>query len=669
MGIGVEIRLLGPVSVRRDGAEIALPRSRKVRALLAFLALGGPVARSRLCDLLWDVPNDPRGELRWCLSKLRKLLDDDHRHRVVTPDPQRVGLDLADCVVDALEVDDAVRGGLAAASTERLAALCDSIGGDLLVGLDIDGNPEFAGWLAAQRQRCRSAHIALLRELSSRAPAGSEGSFRRLDAWLALAPFDPFAHQTMLASLLGCGRVRDAEGHLARTLRAFEHEGLDQSALREAWQVARAAAAASTVRHEGATSAEAPNEAAPARRRASVAIMPFVDVHPEQAGRSRVADGLTDDIITRLAKLRVLFVIARGSVYTLCERGIGAQEAARILNVEYVVSGSVRRLGGRVSIAVELAQAEDARIVWADEIEGIAEETLCVLDSIVNRIVAAIAEEIEASECNRAILKPPSSLDAWEAYHRGLWHMYKFNGPDNRDAAHFFRRALELDPTFARAYAGLSFTHFQNAFLDLTPDRERQIEHALETAARGLGADQRDPAAHWAMGRALWLHRDEKEAFASLERSVELSPNFALGHYTLGFVHSQSGDPRVAIEATTTSRQLSPFDPLQFAMLASRALAHVRLGEVEEAADWAVKATSRPNAHAHILAIAAECLLLANRRDEARGFVGRIRERVPSYSVEDFLRAFRFPKDTETQLRRCARQIGFDGDPGRRSVL
>jgi tetratricopeptide (TPR) repeat protein len=317
---------------------------------------------------------------------------------------------------------------------------------------------------------------------------------------------------------------------------------------------------------------------------------------------------------------------------------------------------------------VELAQAEDARIVWADEIEGIAEETLGVLDSIVDRIVAAIAEEIEAAECNRAILKPPSSLDAWESYHRGLWHMYKFNGPDNRDAAHFFQSALELDPTFARAYAGLSFTHFQNAFLDLTPDRERQIALALDTAARGLGADQRDPAAHWAMGRALWLHRDEKEAFAALERSIELSPNFALGHYTLGFVHCQMGDPRSAIDATTTSRQLSPFDPLQFAMLASRALAHVRLGEVEEAADWAVKATSRPNAHAHILAIAVECLLLANRRDEARGFVGRIRERVPSYSVEDFLRAFRFPKDTETQLRRCARQIGFDGDRGRRVV-
>ena len=220
--------------------------------------------------------------------------------------------------------------------------------------------------------------------------------------------------------------------------------------------------------------------------------MPFVDAAPGPAGR--VADGLTEDIITRLAKLRVLFVIARGTVYALRERGIGAEEAGRILNVEYVVSGSVRRQDGRISVVVELAETEGARIVWTDELEGVADDTFSVLDAIVDRIVAAIAEEIEAAECNRAILKPPSSLDAWEAYHRGLWHMYKFNGPDNRDAELFFRSAIRLDPTFARAYAGLSFTHFQNAFLDLTPDRERQIELAFEAAGRSVGADDRDPA-------------------------------------------------------------------------------------------------------------------------------------------------------------------------------
>src|SRR5262245_32284157 len=161
------------------------------------------------------------------------------------------------------------------------------------------------------------------------------------------------------------------------------------------------------------------------------------------------------------------------------------------------------------------------------------------------------------------------------------------------------------------------------------------------------------------MGRALWLRGEHCESLAELERSIELSPNFALGHYTLGFVHSQKGDPQAAIAATNYSRQLSPFDPLQFAMLASRALAHVRLDQRLQASEWAVKATARPNAHAHILAIAAGCLSLANRGAEARRFVARIRERLPAYTIEDFLRAFRFDPDTERLFRDGARRIDF----------
>jgi DNA-binding SARP family transcriptional activator/tetratricopeptide (TPR) repeat protein len=660
---GLHVRLLGPVGVSRGGAARALPSSRKLRALLAYLALEpAPVSRSRLCDLLWDVPNDPRGELRWYLSKLRNLLDDEDRSRVVASERDLIALDLSDCSVDALEIDTAVDAGIAAMTSDDLRALLQHFGGDLLEGVQIDGNPEFAGWLSARRQRYRNTHVAVLRELTARAPAGSEETFRHLEAWLHIAPFDQRAHEAMLAALLLGGCVHDAEEHIAATIRSFEHEQIDWSALRDAWQVLRATAAtpAARVQTASVTRLEAPPVPDASRqRRASIAVMPFADRTNGDAARDRIADGLSDDIITRLAKLRVLFVIARGTTYALRDRGIDAQQAGRLLNVEYVVTGSLRRQGDRVAVAVELAETQQARIVWTDVLEGVADDTFSVLDDVVDRIVAAIAEEIETAESRRALLKPPSSLDAWEAYHRGLWHMYKFNAPDNREAAQFFRGALDLDPTFSRAYAGLSFTHFQNAFLDLTPDREHQIDLAFESAGRSVDADDRDPAAHWAMGRALWLRGLKDESLTELGRSIELSPNFALGHYTLGFVQSQLGDPHAAIDATNYSRQLSPFDPLQFAMLASRALAHIRLGEMNEAAEFAVKATGRPNAHTHILAIAAASLVLAGRRDEARAFVARIRERVPSYDMESFLRAFRFERDTQQLFRRAARQIGF----------
>jgi DNA-binding SARP family transcriptional activator/TolB-like protein/Tfp pilus assembly protein PilF len=645
----VEIRLLGSTAVLRDGTIVPLPRSRKVRALLAYLALSPqPVTRSRLCDLFWDVPNDPRGELRWCLSKLRGLLDDDNHTRVVTND-DRVSLDFTRLCVDALETERAVRKGLDTATSEQLAELASMFTGDFLDGLDVDGSPALASWLSAQRVRFHTLHIDLLRALVER--AGPEAGFPHLQRWLEVSPLDTQAHVMFLEGLAKTGRVRDAESHLAMAIRTFEAESVDWSSLRDGWQAVRGASSARIEIAPVVPAVERP------RRRAKIAVLPLV----EATADARVANGVTEDIIMQLARLRVLFVIGRGSVFALAEKGVGAPEAARVLDVDYYVTGEVRRDAGSVALRIELIATADGTIVWTDELSTSVGDTLNALDGLVTRIVAAIAEEIEAEESRRAVLKSPSSLDAWEAYHRGLWHMYKFTGPDNREAEHLFRTALGLDPTFARAHAGLSFTHFQNAFLELTPDRARQIDLAFESANHSLGADDHDPAAHWAMGRALWLRGEHVEAVAELERSVELSPNFALGHYTLGFVNAQKGDPQSAIASANHSRQLSPFDPLQFAMLASRALAHVRLDQRAEAAEWAVRATARPNAHAHILAIAAGCLSLANRRAEAERYVARIRTRLPSYSIEDFLRAFQFNADIERLFREGARSIGFAG--------
>ncbi len=230
--------------------------------------------------------------------------------------------------------------------------------------------------------------------------------------------------------------------------------------------------------------------------------MPFVD---EAVANSHAhGSALAHDVITRLAQLRSLFVIAQGTVFALHDRRIGPEEAGRMLNVDYVVSGSVRRDAARLIVAVELAETRTARIVWAEEFRHAPDDAFVVLDEIGNRIVASIASEIETMERNRAILKAPNSLDAWEAHHRGLWHMYRFTKSDNERAVHFFEMAVRLDPTFARAHAGVSLARFQNAFQGWE-DRERETDLAYEAAGRSLMVDDRDPAAHWAMGRALWL--------------------------------------------------------------------------------------------------------------------------------------------------------------------
>jgi DNA-binding SARP family transcriptional activator len=656
------VRMLGRMTIRWDGRTLALPASRKVRALFAYLALAPlAVSRSQLCELLWDVPNDPRGELRWCLSKIRSIVDERDRRRVLTRE-DTIRLDLADCFVDAIEITRAAEEGIGTLAPERSRTLSMLFNGDFLEGLEIDRSPVFNGWLTAQRRRFRGCHAALLEHLVKSVP--SDEAFGYLEKWLQLAPFDRHVHEILLTALARDGRIREGEEHLAATARLFEDEGLDCAPIRDAWRSARAQgasppsarAAAPSLTAEPGSDRDDTVTAAP--RRASIAVMPFVDLSTATLARGGTADAIAHDVITRLAQLRSLFVIAQGTVFALHERRIGPEEAGRMLNVDYVVSGSVRRHGKRLTVTVELAETRTARIVWAEIFNHKLDDAFLVLDEIGNRIVASIASEIETIERNRAILKAPNSLDAWEAHHRGLWHMYRFSKPDNERAQHFFETAVHLDPTFARAYAGLSFTHFQNAFQGWTT-RESEIDRAYEAAGQSLMVDDRDPAAHWAMGRALWLRDRHDQSVIELEQAIDLSPNFALGHYTLAFVHSQAGDPHAAISSADHSRHLSPFDPLLFGMLGARAMALVRLGRFEEAADWGVKAAARPNAHSHILAIAAYSLALAGSLGEARGYAAAIHRTLPRYSVADFLGAFRFDPHGAALFRKGAKRIGM----------
>jgi tetratricopeptide (TPR) repeat protein len=217
--------------------------------------------------------------------------------------------------------------------------------------------------------------------------------------------------------------------------------------------------------------------------------------------------------------------------------------------------------------------------------------------------------------------------------------------------------AVRLDPTFARAFAGLSFTRFQNAFQGWA-ERGPEIDRAFEAAEHSVMVDDRDPAAHLAIGRALWLRGAYDQSVVELEKAIELSPNFALGHYTLAFVQSQAGDPHAAIASSDLSRQLSPFDPLLFGMLGARAMALVRLGRFDDAADWGAKAAARPNAHAHILAIAAFSLALAGRADDARPYLASIHKTLPSYGIDDFLMAMQFDPDGARLFRDAAKRLG-----------
>ncbi|MGQ0530241.1 MAG: transcriptional regulator, partial [Panacagrimonas sp.] len=336
----LRVQMLGSFAIHRDDGPLVLPASRKLRALFAYLALAPrPVGRNALCELLWDGPNDPRGELRGCLSKIRSAIDVAGGRRVLTPD-DTVQLDLRGDRVDAIEIERAIARGIEPLTAERKRDLVALFAGDFLEGLELADSPAFGAWLTAQRRRFRGCQTALLEQLVQ--GTDDDHVLGYLEKWLQLAPFDRRAHEKMLQNLARRGQLREAEDHLAAASALFESEGLDSAPLRVAWRAANAPVVVSAISRPQPINATQPELSASSPRRASIAVMPFSDRDAEPRAPGGVADALAYDVTVRLAKLRSMFVIAQGSVFALHERRIGPEDAGRMLNVDYVVGGLAR---------------------------------------------------------------------------------------------------------------------------------------------------------------------------------------------------------------------------------------------------------------------------------------------------------------------------------------
>ncbi|HEX7081799.1 MAG TPA: winged helix-turn-helix domain-containing protein [Gammaproteobacteria bacterium] len=389
----------------------------------------------------------------------------------------------------------------------------------------------------------------------------------------------------------------------------------------------------------------------------SVAVLPFRLAGDEHA-HGVLADGLTHEVITRIARARWLFVISRGSAFKFRAGPYDARDVGRALGVRYVVQGEVRAVGDEISVRAMLADAVSGQERWAEHLRRPLRDVLTVQEEMAELIVGSVESEVEHAERQRAAVIAPANLDSWSAYYRGCWHMYRFTAADYELAEQCFRRSIELDPRSPRAYAGLSFIHWQRAFLELAPDRAAEERRAIGFAEEALMLDPRDPLGHWALGRAYLLSQDLGEAVDELETAVELNPSSAVGQYSLAFALMQTGDSRRSNEVVDKARRLSPYDMMTFAMYAVRAQNLAVLGRYADAAAFATRAARQPNAHYQVLAIAAYCNMLAENIEAARTFYRELRTVRPAYASADFFRAFRHqPRDNAALIERAFRQL------------
>ena len=230
----LSIRLLGRMTIKRGEDEVALPNSQKTRALLAYLAVTGrAVSRERLCSMFWDVTDDPRGALRWSLSKLRTL--DDRGATRIDADRQSVSFEAHGAYVDALDVRAALAKGLDDASVERLRELTGAFRGGFLDGVDLADFDEFRAWRVAEREYFRGAHASILSALVARLASEPEEALGYARELVRLGPEDEASRAALVRLLVAAGRREEAEEHYTLGRRQIERVGKDRGELREAW--------------------------------------------------------------------------------------------------------------------------------------------------------------------------------------------------------------------------------------------------------------------------------------------------------------------------------------------------------------------------------------------------------------------------------------------------
>ncbi len=385
--------------------------------------------------------------------------------------------------------------------------------------------------------------------------------------------------------------------------------------------------------------------------RPSIAVLPFRPIGA--AGlHAAIADALPHELITELSRLRWLFVTARGSSFRL--RGLHADigEIGRLLDVRYCLSGTVEIAGASLAVTVELSDTRDGGVVWAEHFARSIDDVHQIREDIRSQILAALEIQIPLHEAALARLTVTENLGAWSSYHLGLQHMYRFNRKDNAAATALFQQAVNRDPNFARAHAGLSFVHFQTAFMRYSEDLAGEMALARRFALRGLELDPIDPFVNFTMGRTFWLEGDLESSLAWLERATSISPNYAQGIYARAWTESLAGrglDGRTHVDL---AMRLSPLDPLYYAMLATRAFTHMVMGEDAEAADWAERAARSPGAHVLIAMIAVAAHALAGDEIRAESWAANVRSRNAAFAGLDFFRAF--PMQSEVSRARVA---------------
>jgi TolB-like protein/class 3 adenylate cyclase len=394
--------------------------------------------------------------------------------------------------------------------------------------------------------------------------------------------------------------------------------------------------------------------------RPSIAVLPFVNMSGDTE-QEYFADGITEDIITALSKLRWLFVIARNSSFVYKGKAVDIKRVARDLGVRYVLEGSVRKGGSRVRVTAQLIDASTGNHIWAERYDGDLSDIFDLQDQLTTRVVGAIAPKLEQVEIERAARKPTESLDAYDHFLRGMASLHQWSRESSDEARRLFYRAIDLDAGFASAYGMAAWSFVVSKGNDAMGDRAREIAEAEGLARRAvkLGAD--DAAALAGAGYALvFVAHDLDDGPAILDRALALSPNLAGALISSGWTKAFLGEPDLAIKHISDAMRMSPLDPMSYRTKGALAFAHFVAGRYDDSSIWAERALQEKSNYLPALRDLAASKALAGQDSGSKAAMTRLRELAPAMrvsSVKQWL-PFRRPDDL-ARLEEGLRKAGL----------
>ncbi|ANN58993.1 transcriptional regulator [Mesorhizobium sp. SEMIA 3007] len=361
----------------------------------------------------------------------------------------------------------------------------------------------------------------------------------------------------------------------------------------------------------------------------SVAVLPFSNLSGDSE-QDYFADGMVDDIITGLARINWLLVIARNSTFTYKGRAVDVKQVGRELGVRYVLEGSVRRAGGHVRVTGQMIDASTGAHVWAERYDRSSADIFALQDEIAISAVGAIAPRLRRAEIDRVKRRRPDSLDAYDLVLRAQLDVDSGMPERVMRALVLLERAIELDPAYALAHGNAAMCHhclFLRAGLQ-EADRAASIRYARSAILHG----QDDAFALTLAGFSIGMDgHDRNAAFTALEAALAISPSSALTYILGSVILGWSGEAERAIEWSERGMRLSPFDPWAFAAFDAQAMSHFLRGRYDEACRAAYKSVQANPAHSITYVQLAAALAKLGRLEEARAAAARVLELQPTF--------------------------------------